>query len=448
MIWKPERLAGWGNHPSQLCRVARPERLRELRELSVAPGGTLAWRGLGRSYGDASLNAGDGVVLLGRLNRFREFDPSTGLLECEAGASLADIIACFLPRGFFPPVTPGTRAVTVGGAVACDVHGKNHHRDGAFSAHVSELTLLTVGGQLLRCSRREHPDVFWATVGGMGLTGCIVTVRLALQRVSSAFLTVVQRRTADLQQTMQQLATLDAEHRYTVAWVDGMAGGRSLGRAVVSGADHASGAPAGRRPLSPPAHRRGAVPFAAPNWFLSPTMVRGFGALRYHRSADGTRYLADFDAFFYPLDSLAHWNRLYGRRGFLQYQFVLPEATALEGMTRVLETLHRAGHPPFLAVLKRLGAAGEGLLSFPRAGYTLALDLPVGPPELFALLRRLDEEVAFRGGRVYLAKDARLAPDLFRAMYPQLPAFLALKERLDPDGRLATSLSRRLGITA
>lgn len=445
----PRLLGGWGRYPVARCQVFRPERRADVAEtLAAKAASTFIARGLGRSYGDAALNADGGVIVHDRLDRMLAFDSATGELFCEAGVSFDDIIRWGLPRGWFPPVTPGTKFVTVGGAIAADVHGKNHHRDGTLAAFVRELTLLTADGETLRCSRDERPDVFWATVGGMGLTGMILDARVRLRPVESGWVRVDYRKARDLADTLGVFAASDAGSPYSVAWIDCLARGRATGRAVIMHGEHASAAEvrAAGRPLLP---RRGgvavSVPCEVPGALLNPLTVRLFNALYYATHHDARGRLVDVDRFFYPLDGVGHWNRLYGRRGFVQYQVVLPTEEGGRGLVALLERLSGSRRPSFLAVLKRLGPANPGLLSFPRDGYTLALDLPVRPG-LVEFLRELDRLVLDRGGRVYLAKDATATAEAVRVMYPRLDEFRAVKARLDPRGVISSSLARRVGL--
>jgi decaprenylphospho-beta-D-ribofuranose 2-oxidase len=441
----PTTLGGWGRYPTARCQVFRPERRTAVAEIIAAKAApTFIARGLGRSYGDAALNAGGGVIVHDRLDRMLAFDAATGALECEAGVSFADVIATWLPRGWFPPVTPGTKFVTIGGAIAADVHGKNHHCDGTFSAFVEDLTLLTADGETLRCSRAERADVFWATVGGLGLTGMILTARVRLRAVASPWLQVDYRRARGLEETLAAFASGDAGSPYSVAWIDCLARGRAMGRAVTMHGDHATAAEASGQGKVTASHRF-TVPFDAPGALLTPFTVGLFNAAYYAVHRDASRRLVDYERFFYPLDGVGDWNRLYGRRGFTQYQVALPPETGERGLVALLERLSASSRPSFLAVLKRLGPAGPGLLSFPREGYTLALDLPVRAG-LVEFLGELDRIVLRHGGRVYLAKDATTTPEAVRAMYPKLAEFQAVKAALDPRGVLSSSLARRLGL--
>ncbi len=443
-------ISGWGRQPTETCELYRPEDLDDARAIVAhAPCPDLTPRGLGRSYGDASLNDRGAVLLSDRLDRMIAFDRETGVLRCQAAVSLADIIRHFLPRGFFFPVTPGTKNITVGGAIAADVHGKNHHTNGSMSAWIERFSLLTGRGQVLECSREENADAFWATTGGMGLTGLILDAELRMKPVETAYMNADYERIQDLDRLLARMDESDEDFDYAVAWVDSLATGRSLGRSVLMRANHASlgDLPSRLRgdPLAVKEKARIAVPFTLPDFTLNPLSMRLFNTAFYLRHPTA-RKLTDCDAFFYPLDSIQHWNRGYGSRGVLQYQCVIPEASAATGIQRLLEELTRSGCGSFLTVLKSLGPASEGPLSFPMQGKTLALDLPYTGPPLLETLHRVDEIVLEHGGRVYLAKDSCMAREAFERMYPRLPEFKRVKARLDPDGRFSSSQARRLGI--
>jgi FAD/FMN-containing dehydrogenase len=444
-----QRLSGWGRFPVESCRVFRPERHEELCALlssSAAP--TYIARGLGRSYGDAALNRDSGVVSQLRLNHFLSFDARSGVVECEAGVSLAELIDVFLPRGLFLPVTPGTKFVTLGGAIAADVHGKNHHCDGTIGNFVLDLKLLTPAGEILTCSPAENADVFRATLGGMGLTGMILSARL--RPVESAYVVADYHRAASLDDALARFAESDERYQYSVAWVDCLAAGRAMGRGVLMRGNHAP-AEAVRRetkqPLALPQKPRLRVPLDVPSFVLNPLTIGAFNAVYYAVHGDAADRLVDLDSFFYPLDAIHDWNRMYGRRGFVQYQLALPLDGGREGLVEILERLAKTHRPSFLAVLKRFGPQNDGMLSFPFAGYTLAMDIPAANG-LVAFLHELDRIVLRRGGRVYLAKDAVLEPETFAEMYPRLGEFRAVRERLDPRGVLSSSLGRRLRIVS
>lgn len=447
--WVRRELSGWARYPVEACHEFRPERRGAVAEI-LASGGQSSYiaRGLGRSYGDCALNRGAGVVNLTRLDRFLNFDEDTGEVRCEAGVSFEALLQTCLPRGWFPPVTPGTKFVTVGGAIANDIHGKNHHADGTFGAAVNEMTLLTPNGERVVCGPQRNADLFWATVGGAGLTGFILDARFRMLKVETAYLKADHLRVKGLAEAMRAMLDSDAGYRYSVAWIDGLARGKSLGRSVLMRANHARllDLPAGTpNPLWPPPRGRCGVPFNLPSLTLNRWSVRAFNTLYYATHGDAAGKLVDFDAYFYPLDSIAHWYRLYGRRGFVQFQVSFPAASAEAGLAEVLEKLSASGRASFLAVLKRFGAANAGWLSFPSPGFTLALDLPMrdGLPRL---LGELESRVLAHGGRIYAAKDALTTADAFRAMYPELGRFRALRAELDPRGLLSSSLARRLGL--
>ncbi|MDH4216771.1 MAG: FAD-binding oxidoreductase, partial [Gallionella sp.] len=410
-------ISGWGRYPVQTCELERPERYADLH--SAADG--LIARGQGRSYGDASLNDGRRVLLTGRVNRLLEFDTENGILRAEAGATLAEVLEVIVPKGWFLPVTPGTKFVSLGGCVAADVHGKNHHHDGSFGDHVIAIELILADGSRMECSPSENSELFWATVGGMGLTGIIGEVALRLIPITSSQMIVRHHAAADLEQLFQYLQDTALDDRYTVAWIDSLATGANLGRGIAMCGHHASAEelpPGFGSALATQKERGRKVPFDLPSWALNPLSIGAFNALYYrHEGKKQQPFLAGYEPYFYPLDAIGDWNRLYGKRGFVQYQCVIPDGGAFDGIKTLLQEL--SGRPSFLAVLKRFGPQGRGLLSFPLAGYTLALDLPLRDEGLFALLNKLDEIVLRHGGRVYLAKDARLSAESFRAMYPR-----------------------------
>jgi FAD/FMN-containing dehydrogenase len=435
-------LSGWGKFPIAESDAYRPERIRDFR----AQGSACIARGLGRSYGDATLNEGKAVILTERLNRFLAFDPVSGILRAEAGVSLEEILDLMVPQGWFLPVVPGTKFVTLGGAVAADIHGKNHHCDGAFSAHVTELTLVLADGSLRMCSPSQEAELFWATVGGMGLTGLIAEVALRLIPISTAFMQVQHHPAKDLDAVM---ALLDggADAKYSVAWIDCLAKGRSLGRSVVMNGRHAepTDLKRGRDPLHLRPVQRFSVPMNFPSWILNPLSIKAFNSLYYSvQSRKVAPFTVDYDSYFFPLDAIGDWNRIYGKRGFVQYQFVLPGREGASGLQKILERLATSRRASFLAVLKRFGEQGPGHLSFPTEGYTLALDIPVKDPQLFPLLDELDELVVEHHGRIYLAKDSRMQAGYLSQMYPRLEEWLELKRRFDPENRFSSDLSRRL----
>jgi decaprenylphospho-beta-D-ribofuranose 2-oxidase len=449
---EPTLLTGWGRTTPTLASVHRPVDAGRVAELMARPGerGTIA-RGLGRAYGDAAQNAGGRVLSLLGVRGVHGFDPGRGTITVGAGLSIGDLARLVLPHGWFPPVLPGTSHVTIGGAIAADVHGKNHHREGSFCDHVRSLELVTPGGERRTVSAADDRDVFAATAGGMGLTGVIVAATIELLAVETDRVRVDTERAESLDDLMDRMERGDDGYRYSVAWVDCLARGRRLGRSVLMRGEHA-----GREDLA--GERSGASETAAfapprvlsappgvPSGLLSTPALRAFNEAYFRRSP--RREHGRFEAlhsYFHPLDVVGDWNRLYGPRGLLQYQLVVPFG-AEEALREVVERLAEARAPAFLAVLKRFGG-GRGLLSFPIPGWTLTMDLPAGRPELAPLLDGLDELVVEAGGRLYLAKDSRLRPELLEAMYPELDRWREIRAGLDPEGSLRSDLGRRIGL--
>lgn len=442
-------LEGWGRFPRQSCRVVRPEKTRAAHDLVQSPEvETILARGLGRAYGDAALSENEGVVLLEKLDRFLDFDASSGLLHVEGGVSLAQILEVFVPRGWFLPVVPGTKFVTIGGAIAADVHGKNHHRVGTFSNFVEEFDLLLASGEVITCSKTQNPDAFRATVGGMGLTGVILSAKVRLKAIETAYIRTSYERTHNLAETLESFGH-DSDTTYTVAWIDCLASGDSLGRSVLSRGEHASLADLKAyriegEPLDYQVGKSKTVPRDFPEFALNPLSVKAFNAFYYARHTD-SQFVQGFEPFFWPLDSVGGWNKIYGARGFVQYHCILPHATSFDGLTRLLERISGSGNAAFLAVLKLYGPPNDSPLSFPLAGHSLALDLPA-TEDIRDFCYELDRIVVECGGRTYLAKDSTLHPSTFRAMYPRLSEFEKIKQQLDPNSRFQSSLSRRLHI--
>jgi decaprenylphospho-beta-D-ribofuranose 2-oxidase len=453
-------LTGWGRTRASRARVLEPRSEQDVLEALGAgqrrAAGVIA-RGAGRSYGDAAQNAGGDVLDMTGLRRILSIDRERRLVSAEAGATVAELLAALAPHGLMLPVVPGTRHVTLAGAIASDIHGKNHHRDGGMARHVASLTLCTPTGELLETSPDNDPELFYATLGGMGLTGVIARATVHTAPLTP-FVVEDADRTNNLEETLA-LMTADDPHRYSVAWLDLLAGGSKTGRAIVSRSDPlpADGAePAAERPrLSARQARRAGmqlrkplldVPRRFPGFLLHPAGVRAFNSIRWHSAPRSERGRAlALAPYFFPLDVLGEWNRLYGRGGLIQYQFVVP-AGRQDALMACFELIRRRRLPVYLAVFKRLGASFGGPLSFPLEGWTLAADLPAAAPGLERALDELDELVAGCGGRVYLSKDARLRPDVLRAMYPQIESFNAQRERVDPEGVLRSDLSRRLGL--
>lgn len=440
-----ELLTGWGRTSPSRARVARPA---DITDITVAldrrsPRGVLA-RGLGRSYGDAAQSGGATVIDMTGVQGF-SLDPATATVRADGGASLDAILRAIVPQGFFVPVSPGTRMVTVGGAIAADIHGKNHHGSGSFGAHVRGLDLLTADGRLLTLTPETTPEEFWATVGGMGLTGIIVSATFDVIPIETSLISVDTERGTDLDDVMARMLARDGDYRYSVAWIDSVA---STGRGVITRGDHAR---ADQLPVGKRAHMRDydpavriTAPSLIPSGLLNTLTVRAFNEAWYRKHPrQRANEVQSIAAFFHPLDGVQEWNRVYGPRGFLQYQFVVPDSGA-EVVRTSLEKLARVGAPSFLTVLKRFGPGNPAPLSFPMPGWTLAADVPARVDGLDRVLDELDELVAQAGGRLYFAKDSRQSPEMVRRTYPRLTEWQAVRNRMDPDRVFTSDLARRL----
>ena len=442
-------LAGWGGTSPTVATVvpvAADDAVGRL--VAEAPERGVLARGLGRSYGDAAQNAGGVVLDVTSRDRILRVDVEGAEVDVEAGASLDQLMRLLLPLGLFVPVTPGTRYVTVGGAIAADIHGKNHHVDGSFGQHVTSMDLLVGDGSIRRLT--PHEPLFWATVGGMGLTGLILRATLRMTRVESAFCVVDTERCGDLDDLLARMAEGDDRYTYSVAWIDCLARGSSLGRSVLTRGWSArrDQLPARMRSRATEfrPHQLAVAPPVFPSGLLNRTTVTAFNEAWFRKAPRERRgEVQGIAQFFHPLDGVGKWNRVYGPRGFLQYQFVVPFG-AEPTLRRCLEMLAESGQASFLAVLKRFGAAGDGHLSFPSPGWTLALDLPVGAATLGGLLDRLDTEVLAVGGRFYLAKDSRLPASAMAQMYPRLDEWRAVRAEADPHGVFTSDLARRLDL--
>lgn len=427
-------LANWGNYPRAEAEFLEPSAVGPLREFVKEP--DVIARGNGRCYGDASL--GTRVVSTLRLDRFLDLDVANGVVECESGVLLADILDVVVPRGYFLPVTPGTKFITVGGAVAADVHGKNHHCEGTFSNHVISLELITADGSIVRCSRDENADLFWQTCGGMGLTGVILSVRFRLKPIETAYISQRTHKARDIDAVMR-LFDESTDATYSVAWIDCLAPSRQRGRSHLILGEHTAADELPPRFRSEPLKIAGkgtlAVPFHFPAFSVNSLSVRALNTLYYHRVFGETSdAVVHFDGYFYPLDGILDWNRAYGKPGFVQYQFVLPPEQSYDGLVKILDLIQRSGQGSPLAVLKLFGKPDpNAVMSFPIEGYTLALDFKVNDA-VFGLLDELDEIVAAHNGRIYLAKDARMKPEMFANTY----------DRKVASGHFASLLSKRL----
>jgi decaprenylphospho-beta-D-ribofuranose 2-oxidase len=431
------KLHGWGRYPIIEADAPCFETAGQAAELLTREGRWIA-HGLGKSYGDSALNAQ--VLMTRRFNKLLDFDPEQGIVTCESGVTLAELIDVFLPRGWFLKVTPGTKLITVGGAIASDVHGKNHHTAGCFSATVISLRLMLPEGRILFCSPAENEDLFRATCGGMGLTGLILDATLQLQPVRSAYILETVIRCRNLAESFEQFER-NRQINYSVAWIDCLAKSDNLGRSILMVGEHADD---GRLEL--PATRRSSIPVECPAFMLNPYSVALFNQLYFTTHPSLVKdQPTPIDPFFYPLDRIAHWNRMYGRQGFTQYQFVLPKTSSSEGLQVILRKIAASGIGSFLAVLKLFGPRNENPLSFPMEGYTLALDFKI-QPRLFPLLDELDHMVLDHGGRLYLTKDVRMARKTFRSGYPQWKTFKTLRDHYGLGDRLTSLQAERLGL--
>lgn len=442
MRWKALTVSGWGRNSVAEVEAARPEQvaqaqsaLREKADNGIIP------RGAGRSYGDPAYNDDGRVILNDRLNRILAFDEASGNVVLEPGVTFRDLLDVFLPRGFLTPVSPGTAYATIGGAVANDVHGKNHESVGSIGHHIKWIDLLLPSGETLRTSPDERPDVFDATIGGIGLTGMIVSLCLTLSRVPSNAVERREQRIPNLDTFLQVFdETPKGATDYSVGWIDGFGRGAKLGRGIF---EHATPA---TDDVPEPLARKRSTPFDFPGFALNSLSVRAFNAYYFRRvPVAGRNAVAPYAAFLYPLDALLDWNRIYGKRGFHQFQCVIPRSQGEPGLRKLLEEIRASRRASFLAVLKAMGKEGRGCLSFPMEGYTLAMDFP-NKSGVTEFLGRLERITLDHGGRVYLAKDSCLSPDGFTAMYPRLDEFRAVLTEIDPDRRMDSSMARRLNI--
>lgn len=440
------KVSNWGKYPSTEAEI------RNFSSVQDAMQATADWenfipRGLGRCYGDSALSSH--ILSTLKFDRFLDFDAENGILHCQAGLSLEEILKVIVPKGWFLPVTPGTKFVTLGGAIAADVHGKNHHSEGSFSRHLISLNLLAPNGEIYTCSREENAEIFWATCGGMGLTGIILDGKFSLKPIETVYIVEEATKTKNVDE-LYGLFEESKHFTYSVAWIDCLAKGSKLGKGILLNGEHALKSDLVKEkhkaaPLILPKKRKLSVPFNMPSFTINPLTVKAFNTLFYGKAKSGGthKHIIDYDTYFYPLDGIHHWNRVYGKKGFAQYQFVIPPAQGYDGMLKILNEISKYKLPSFLTVLKSMGPGEKGMLAFPMEGYTLALDFPINQ-KLFGILDRLDEIVRDCGGRIYLTKDSRMKPGMFEQGYPQLADFLRVKSSLDANGKLASMQSNRL----
>mgnify|MGYP000495316822 CR=1 FL=1 len=450
--WKTENICGWGRYPKLRALSTHSETMdafkASFQDLIHERSHGLVYAH-GRSYGDSCLPAQGGRVLHSRqLNRILNFDEESGWVHCETGVSIYELIQKFLPLGFFPPVVPGTQFVTVGGALCNDIHGKNHHHDGTFADHVRKVEILTASGELIYCDADHNSELFWATVGGLGLTGLILSMELKLTPVAGPGIKMESIKVKNLDHFFE-LSSESSHFTHTVSWIDCVAKGSAMGRGIFMRGRHCNESPKPRalgriaQAISPILN----VPFSMPNLMLNPLSIKAFNALYYgkHPKAD-LHQTVSYEPFFFPLDFVKNWNRIYGRRGFLQYQMVVPKTEDNHAIRSILNEITQSGMGSFLAVIKEFGERQHQGLSFPAPGVTLALDFPNYGQELLDLFNRLDQIVIKAGGRVYLGKDARLSKEHFQAMYPEWADWKKVKDQWDPDGIFRSSIGERLGL--
>lgn len=408
-----QKITNWGLYPVIDAEMKSGETLREVRNFLMENKEVIA-RGNGRSYGDAALS--DAIFSTKRLNKFISFDRIEGVLECESGVLLSDILEISVPQGYFLNVTPGTKFISVGGAIASDVHGKNHHAEGCFSEYVISFQLMKANGEVIQCSRQENEEVFWATIGGMGLTGIILSAKIKLKNIESSYIRQESIKAENLDEIFQ-LFDESEDWTYTVAWIDCLQKGKNIGRSILMRGEHAlrDELPASlkKEPLKVKKKNTLSVPFYFPSFVLNSLSIKVFNWLYYRKqSKKEVKNFVHYEPFFYPLDVIHQWNKIYGKKGFIQYQMVIPKERGKEGMKKILETIAKSGNGSFLAVLKLFGKNNpQAYNSFPIEGYTLALDFKVNS-KLPKLVSDLDKVVEEFGGRIYLTKDAMSKPSL------------------------------------
>ena len=441
-----EVLSGWGNIPRSTNKVVYARDAHDVQEAILQQ--PVLSRGLGRSYADQATNTNKLVLKMEKMNHFLSFDETTGILECEAGVSLEDIINHLTPRGWFPMITPGTKYVTIGGAIANDIHGKAHHTDGTFVNCVIDFTILLANGQIVRASRNENTDLFWANFGGLGLLGIILTAKIQLRKITTTYFKQQAIPAKNLDEMLLAIEEADTKYAYSVAWIDPLAKGNSLGRGVLTTGNHAAleDLPEKLRsnPLKIGKKPKLSVPFYLPGFALNTFTVSILDMALYWMQKSAPS-ISHYEKFFYPLDMINEWNRGYGKRGFIQYQFVIPLTNGNQNIRAILTEIANSGCIPFLNVLKKFGKEQGGYLSFPFEGYTFAIDFPI-TSQLKSFTQKLDKMILNMGGRIYLGKDAYLDEVTFKAMYPQHIKWLEIKKRYDPGNVYTSDLARRIGL--
>lgn len=436
-----EKIFGWGKYPvidAEVYEVTnKSDVVSSIRDIDEG-----ICHGSGRSYGDSALASN--IIKTTHLNFFTDFDENTGILSCQAGTTLEEILEVFVPRGWFLPVVPGTKYVTVGGAIAADIHGKNHHKEGSFCDYVTNIKLLTANEEELNCSKQLNTETFLATCGGMGLTGVILEASIQLKKIESSYINEHVIKAENLDELIDQFED-KMGYTYSAAWVDALAKGDSLGRSILMLGEHVTEGEYlnnfdTKKGLNIP------VPIDAPSWTLNQYSIKAFNTAFWtkERKKDSKKII-HYEPYFFPLDGVNNWNKIYGKNGFTQYQFVIPFEAGREGLKKILSTIADSGRGSFLAVLKTFGKGNDNYLSFPMEGYTLALDFKLDF-EIYELFDKLDSMVVDYGGRLYLAKDVRMNPETFRKGYPDLDKFLEVREKLGAKGAFSSLQSKRLDI--
>jgi FAD/FMN-containing dehydrogenase len=427
----------WGMYPKIKNTVFKFNKETTLKEI-IGSHNDLIPRGNGRSYGDSALSAN--IINVKPKDYFIDFDEERGLLHIQAGALLAEILESYVPRGWFLKVTPGTKLITVGGAIASDVHGKNHHVEGCFSECIQEFEIMLADGEVVTCSKEATPTLFKASCGGMGLTGIILSAKIFLKKINSQYIDQTTIKTKNLKETFKAFEEYQ-DKPYSVAWIDCFAKDNKIGKSLLMVGDFRNDGKLNYK-LKP----QKSIPFNFPSFPLNNWSVRVFNWLYYGKAKEGvSKQRVDIDTFFYPLDAIGNWNRIYGKNGFTQYQFILPKETSYEGLEKILGVISKSGKGSFLAVLKLYGKANDNWLSFPLEGYSLALDFKI-EKDLFGLLDKLDEIVVKYRGRIYLTKDVRVSKGVFEKGYPLINTFRQFRKDNEMDKKFQSLQSKRVGI--
>lgn len=430
-------LLSWGMYPRVTNTVFKFDKKETLKKL-INEYNKLIPYGNGRSYGDSALSTN--IINVKPHDYFIDFNEESGLLDVQAGVLLSEILELYVPRGWFLKVTPGTKLITVGGAIASDVHGKNHHIEGCFSECVKEFNIMLADGEVVTCSKKTTPELFKSTCGGMGLTGVILDAKIYLKNINSKYIDQTTIKTKNLRETFDAFEEY-GDKPYSVAWIDCLAKGNSIGKCLLMVGDFRNDGKLDYK-LKP----QKSIPFNFPSFALNNWSVRAFNWLYYGKVKDRvSKQIVDIDTFFYPLDAIGHWNRIYGKKGFTQYQFILPKETSYEGLEEILTTISNSGKGSFLAVLKLYGKANENWLSFPMEGYSLALDFKI-EKGLFELLDKLDEIVLKYQGRIYLTKDVRVGKETFEKGYPHIETFRQYRKENKMEMKFQSLQSKRVGI--